>query len=87
MKKLVLISACVSLLVASCENELPIDLAQPDNAESTIEHEDPFIPYEGEIRLGKQLENPYSVANMRKAMELLPTESRGGYTIDDRQLY
>ena len=38
------------------------------------------------IQLGRKLENPYSLENMRKALDLLPAESRSGFSAEDIQL-
>lgn len=83
--KLPLIITSFLLLLTSCENVMPLDLAQPAVEEGIAQDKELFVPQEGIMRLGKQLENPYSVANMRRAMELLPPESRGGYSAEDIQ--
>lgn len=83
-RKRLFLVASIALLLASCQNELPIDLVQPDIT-PIVEQQEEFVPSDGMIQLGKKLENPYSLENMRKALELLPAESRSGFSAEDIQ--
>ena len=87
MKKLRLFIVGFLVLLSSCENELPVELDVlpiPEDNNLVCEDES-FVPYEGMMQLGEKLENPYSVTNMRRALELLPAESRNGYVAEDVQ--
>lgn len=83
-RKRLFLVASIALLLVSCQNELPIDLVQPDFTQ-IAEQQEEFVPSDGMIQLGRKLENPYSLENMRKALDLLPTESRSGFSAEDIQ--
>ena len=83
-RKRLFLVASIALLLASCQNELPIDLVQPDFAQ-IAEQQEEFVPSDGMIQLGRRLENPYSLENMCKALDLLPAESRSGFSAEDIQ--
>lgn len=70
-------------MLTSCENELPMEFGQPIDLGEAIEPNEEFVINEGLIQLGEKLENPYSLTNMQKAFEMLPPDSRSGYTADD----
>ena len=62
------------LLITSCEKDLlPAPGVVPEEAEIEQGVSDPLLN-EGMIQLGKQLENPYSVENMRLALRELQEE-------------
>lgn len=82
-KKTLIVVGILSLLV-SCQNELPIDLAQLEIT-PIAEQQEEFVPSDEMIQLGRKLENPYSFENMRRTFDLLPAESRGGFSAEDIQ--
>jgi hypothetical protein len=85
MKKTILLwkIALLSILAVSCENELSVEFVEPSGVE--IDAQEEFIPNEGPIQLGRKLDNPYSVTNMRKALEMLPADVRGVVVAEDIQ--
>ena len=84
MKRKTLIVVGILSLIVSCQNELPIDLAQPE-VPPIAEQQEEFVPSDGMMQLGRKLENPYSLENMRRALNLLPAESRSGFSVEDIQ--
>ena len=66
----------VSFLECQQENEF--------FAESEIDDVESLASQEDKILLGKQLENPYSIANMKKALEHLKANGRIGGNFDIR---
>lgn len=84
MKRKTLIVVGILSLLVSCQNELPIDLAQPEIT-PIAEQQEEFVPSDEMIQLGRKLENPYSLENMRRALKQLPAESRSGFSAEDIQ--
>lgn len=74
--------ATVTLIFSSCQNQ---------DASITPEIEDLgiFVPDGNKMVLGKQLENPYSVENMKKALASLKANGRksGDFDIETTHLY
>lgn len=70
------------IVLTSCENELSIEVSQPE-MDIDVVLQDDFVPNEEAIQLGEQLENPYSLDNMRKAFAMLSSETRSGLSVDD----
>ena len=58
-----------SLVCFSCSQEAPMNIkVSPTQGKS--------ITFQSSVKLGRKLENPYSVANMQKAFEQLSPQTR-----------
>ncbi len=90
MKKVLFLLTAISLVVFSCRKEDEvIESSKNVNTETTLvkesEGEISSIVHEDMVKLGAQLENPYSVQNMQEAYEELIADSPE-YTYDDLKI-
>jgi hypothetical protein len=68
-----LIVTLIGILIYSCQNE--DDFLEPNSSIENLEIEND-LAFGEKIILGKQLENPYSVENMKKALQSLKSSSK-----------
>ena len=78
MKKIILLFTSTLFDVGCIEKDVFEELAEADTSQTEIKTTD------GMTVLGKQLENPYSVTNMRRAFANLPSITRSG--VDETQI-
>jgi hypothetical protein len=65
--------ALLTTLFFSCQDDEFLDTPQAKTTEASVVQENDILP---QIKLGKKLENPYSVTNMKKALNNLKSTSK-----------